>query len=31
VFEKAKEKYSKKEVSIAYLPTDEEMETLLGV
>jgi len=31
VFEKAKEKYLDKEVSIAYLPTDEEMVTLLDV
>lgn len=29
VFKKAKEKYPDKEVSIAYLPTDEEMVTLL--
>lgn len=29
VFKKAKEKYPKKEVSIAYIPTDEEMVTLL--
>lgn len=29
IFKKAKEKYPKKEVSIAYLPTDEEMITLL--
>lgn len=29
VFKRAKEEYPKKEVSIAYLPTDEEMITLL--
>ncbi len=29
VFKKAKEKYPDKEVSIVYLPTDEEMVTLL--
>ena len=29
VFKKAKEKYPEEEVSIAYLPTDEEMVTLL--
>jgi len=29
VFKKAKEKYPDEEVSIAYLPTDEEMVTLL--
>ena len=29
VFRKAKEKYPDKEVSMAYLPTDEEMVTLL--
>lgn len=29
VFKKSKEKYPDKEVSIAYLPTDEEMVTLL--
>jgi len=29
VFRKAKERYPDKEVSIAYLPTEEEMVTLL--
>ena len=29
VFKKAKEQYPDKEVSIAYIPTDEEMVTLL--
>ncbi|MDI6839427.1 MAG: DUF5678 domain-containing protein [bacterium] len=29
VFKRAKEKYPEKEVSIAYLPTDEELVTLL--
>ncbi len=29
VFKRAKEKHPDKEVSIAYLPTDEEMVTLL--
>jgi len=29
VFKEAKQKYPEKEVSLAYLPTDEEMVTLL--
>lgn len=31
VFKVAKKKYPTKEVSIAYLPTDEEMVTLLAI